>query len=84
MHCFLIIRLPDIQPDKRTAWEIIEDLLNAVPYRIHTIMTDNLRHIAMVYTSDPQVFIPNQTCELQPNNADVPRISLLSMELTVT
>jgi len=27
--------------DKRTAWESLEHLLKAVPYRIHTILTDN-------------------------------------------
>ena len=29
------------QADKRTAWEFLEHLLKAVPYRIHTILTDN-------------------------------------------
>ena len=27
--------------DKRTAWEFLEHLLEVVPYRIHTILTDN-------------------------------------------
>lgn len=27
--------------DRRTAWESLEHLLKAVPYRIHTILTDN-------------------------------------------
>ena len=27
--------------DRRTAWEFLEHLLEAVPYRIHTILTDN-------------------------------------------
>jgi IS30 family transposase len=27
--------------DRRTAWEFLEHLLKAVPYRIHTILTDN-------------------------------------------
>ncbi len=27
--------------DRRTAWEILERLLEVVPYRIHTIPTDN-------------------------------------------
>jgi transposase-like protein len=27
--------------DRRTAWEFLERLLQAVPYRIHTILTDN-------------------------------------------
>ena len=27
--------------DRKTAWEFLEHLLKAVPYRIHTILTDN-------------------------------------------
>lgn len=27
--------------DRRTAWEFLEYLLKAVPYRIHTILTNN-------------------------------------------
>ena len=27
--------------DRRTVWEFLEHLLKAVPYRIHTILTDN-------------------------------------------
>ena len=27
--------------DRRTAWEFLEHLFEAVPYRIHTILTDN-------------------------------------------
>lgn len=27
--------------DRKTAWEFFEHLLKAVPYRIHTILTDN-------------------------------------------
>jgi hypothetical protein len=27
--------------DRKTAWEVLEHLLKAVPYRIHTILTDN-------------------------------------------
>ncbi|MDR6147787.1 hypothetical protein QE363_003580 [Sphingomonas sp. SORGH_AS870] len=27
--------------DRRTAWEFLEHLLKAVPYRIRTILTDN-------------------------------------------
>jgi transposase InsO family protein len=27
--------------DRRTAWEFLEQVLEAVPYRIHTILTDN-------------------------------------------
>ena len=27
--------------DRKTAWEVLERLLEAVPYRIHTILTDN-------------------------------------------
>ncbi|SEK03171.1 hypothetical protein SAMN05428950_11524, partial [Sphingomonas sp. OV641] len=30
-----------IKADRRTAWEFLEHLLKAVPYRIHTILTDN-------------------------------------------
>jgi hypothetical protein len=26
--------------DRQTAWEFLEDLLQAVPYRIHTILTE--------------------------------------------
>ncbi len=28
--------------DRKTAWEFLELLLNAVPYRVHTILTDNV------------------------------------------
>ncbi len=28
--------------DRRTAWEFLEHLLEAVPYRIHTLLTDNV------------------------------------------
>lgn len=28
--------------DRKTAWEFLEHLLEAVPYRIHTILTDNV------------------------------------------
>ena len=28
--------------DRKTAWEFLEHLLKAVPYRIHTILTDNV------------------------------------------
>ena len=27
--------------DRKTAWQFLEHLLKAVPYRIHTILTDN-------------------------------------------
>jgi hypothetical protein len=36
---FAITQLVD-KADRRTAWEFLEHLLNAVPYRIHTILTD--------------------------------------------
>ena len=29
--------------DRKTAWEFLEHLLEAVPYRIHTILTDNIQ-----------------------------------------
>ena len=32
---------PVYKADRRTAWEFLEHLLKAVPYRIHTILTDN-------------------------------------------
>ncbi len=37
---FGITQLVD-KADRKTAWEFLEHLLKAVPYRIHTILTDN-------------------------------------------
>ncbi len=37
---FAVTQLVD-KADRRTAWEFLELLLDAVPYRIHTILTDN-------------------------------------------
>ena len=37
---FAVTQLVD-KADGRTAWEFLEHLLKAVPYRIHTILTDN-------------------------------------------
>jgi transposase InsO family protein len=37
---FAVTQLVD-KADRRTAWEFLEHLLRAVPYRIHTILTDN-------------------------------------------
>jgi len=37
---FAVTQLVD-KADRRTAWEFLEDRLKAVPYRIHTILTDN-------------------------------------------
>ncbi|TDX22220.1 integrase-like protein [Rhodovulum visakhapatnamense] len=37
---FAIAQLVE-KADRRTAWEFLERLLEAVPYRIHTILTDN-------------------------------------------
>ncbi len=37
---FAVTQLVD-EADRRTAWEFLEHLLKAVPYRIHTILTDN-------------------------------------------
>ena len=37
---FAVTQLVD-KADRRTAWEFLEHLLKAVPYRIHTILTDN-------------------------------------------
>ena len=37
---FAVTQLVD-KADRRTAWEFLEHLLEAVPYRIHTILTDN-------------------------------------------
>ena len=37
---FDVTQLVD-KADQRTAWEVLEHLLQAVPYRIHTILTDN-------------------------------------------
>ncbi|MFN8874268.1 MAG: IS481 family transposase [Brevundimonas sp.] len=37
---FAVTQLVD-KADRRTAWEFLDHLLQAVPYRIHTILTDN-------------------------------------------
>ena len=37
---FAVTQLVD-KADRRTAWEFLEHLLKAVPYRIHIILTDN-------------------------------------------
>ena len=37
---FAVTQLVD-KADRQTAWEFLEHLLKAVPYRIHTILTDN-------------------------------------------
>ena len=37
---FAVTQLVD-KADRRTAWEFLEHLLKAVPYRVHTILTDN-------------------------------------------
>jgi len=37
---FAVMQLVD-KADRRTAWEFLERLLEVVPYRIHTILTDN-------------------------------------------
>ena len=37
---FAVARLVE-KADRKTAWEFLERLLHAVPYRIHTILTDN-------------------------------------------
>jgi hypothetical protein len=37
---FAVTQLVD-QADRKAAWEFLEHLLKAVPYRIHTILTDN-------------------------------------------
>ena len=37
---FAVTQLVD-KADRKTAWEFLEYLLKAVPYRIHTILTDN-------------------------------------------
>jgi transposase InsO family protein len=37
---FAVVRLVD-QADRRTAWEFLEHVIEAVPYKIHTILTDN-------------------------------------------
>ena len=39
---FAITQLFD-KADRRTAWKFLEHLLKAVPYRIHTILTDTDR-----------------------------------------
>ena len=39
---FAVTQLVD-KADRRTAWEFLEHLLKAVPYRIHTILTDTDR-----------------------------------------
>ena len=38
---FAVTQLVD-KADRKTAWEFLEHLLKAVPYRIHTILTDNV------------------------------------------
>jgi len=38
---FAVTQLVD-KADRRTAWKFLEHLLKAVPYRIHTILTDNV------------------------------------------
>lgn len=37
---FAVARLVE-KANRKTAWEFLESLLEAVPYRIHTILTDN-------------------------------------------
>jgi hypothetical protein len=37
---FAVTQLVD-KADRKTAWEFLEHLLKAVPYRIHTILTNN-------------------------------------------
>ena len=37
---FAVARLVE-KADRRTAWEFLETLLEAVPYKLHTILTDN-------------------------------------------
>jgi transposase InsO family protein len=37
---FAVVQLVETA-DRKTAWEFLEHLLGAVPYRIHTILTDN-------------------------------------------
>lgn len=37
---FAVTQLVD-KADRRTAWKLLEHLLKAVPYRIHTILTNN-------------------------------------------
>ena len=37
---FAVTQLVD-KADRRTAWKFLEHLLRTVPYRIHTILTDN-------------------------------------------
>ena len=43
--------------DKRTAWEFLEHLLKAVPYRIHTILTDTDRN-GLIRGINPKGGIP--------------------------
>ncbi len=42
---FAVTQLVD-KADRKTAWEFLEHLLEAVPYRIHTILTDNVIQFA--------------------------------------
>jgi hypothetical protein len=42
---FAVTQLVD-KADRRTAWEFLEHLLKAVPYRIHTILIDNRIQLA--------------------------------------
>lgn len=37
---FAVTQLVD-KADRKTAWEYLERLLKSVPYRVHTILTDN-------------------------------------------
>ena len=37
---FAVVQLVD-KANRKTAWEFLESVLEAVPYKIHTILTDN-------------------------------------------
>ena len=37
---FAVVQLVD-KANRKTAWEFLEAVLEAVPYKIHTILTDN-------------------------------------------
>jgi IS30 family transposase len=58
---FAVTQLVD-KADRRTAWEFLEHLLKAVPYRIHTILTDNGIQFAEQPRNRTTVWSYRQSC----------------------
>ncbi len=50
---FVVTQLVN-KADRRTAWEFLEHLLKAVPYRIHAILTDN----GILFAEQPATVTP--------------------------